>query len=157
MSASTEKKFNRWLSRLQDKNSEVKDEAVRMLVEVANEDAKLKDKCLDALASHFEWIADQKGEYQAYWNLRSIENLNDGIFASSDKLMSAVLMCPTNDDTICSQLMMMLRDQIEGGNITSSHKYANKVHELAKKISGLSHGGGKKYALHICDWCEDNL
>jgi hypothetical protein len=77
--------------------------------------------------------------------------------ASSTEMLDALLNCPTNYETTSHQLMKIFLRLIEKGEIQSTHSAARSIVKLAMKVSKLKHCGGRREALLIMDWGEDNL
>lgn len=152
----TQKKLDRWIPRLKDREGDVRREALNVIVEVLNTHPQLSASCLDPVTEYVRTMVKTQSE-GLYFCLDSLERLDGDVLAMSADLLAAVFECPTGDDTVTGQLMRLLWQQVDQGHFNASNPAAAGLVALAKKVANMPHGGGRRDALRIIDWGEDNL
>lgn len=84
-------------------------------------------------------------------------DLEPNVLAADVALLGAVLSAPVNDYMCSHTLLGILWSLVDGKSVGAEHSCVRRIIEVAGTAAKQSHGGGRRDALRIIDWAEDNL
>ena len=152
------KKFDRWHPRLNDSSSDVREKAAEELVTVANSGGSVVPAALAALADALNALKKgDEDDYSCSNLLGALNDLEPEVMAKSTVLLDALMSAPLENEYAASRLMAILWHLLESGAMKLGHNSAHAVVKRAASVAKLAHQGGRRDALQIIDWGEDNL
>ena len=125
---------------------------------MANSGGSVVPAALAALAAAL--TALKKGDeddYSCSNLLGALEDLEPEVVVKSTVLLDAMMGAPLEQEYAASRLMRILWGLLESGHMQSGHSSAHAVVKRAISVAKLAHKGGRRDALQIIDWGEDNL
>lgn len=150
------KKFDRWMPRLNDLSSDVRQKAAIMMIEVVQSDTTMKPDALLALVNYLKSLK-KNSDNELFLCLYYMQYGLESTLASSSELLDTLLDCPLNNSDVSNYLMHLLWNAIDKGHIQATHSAARSIVKVAKCALKQKHFGGRRDALLITDWGEDNL
>jgi hypothetical protein len=117
----SQKQLDRWQPRLSDTSKEVREEAAKVMVKVANSRGSTGATALAALSAALDSLnRSSPEEYERFFFLDAIDGLEGDVLASSVELLKGLLKVPMSDERAIPWLVRILWRLLEGGHIEAS-------------------------------------
>jgi len=156
--AAMQKKFDRWHPRLHDSSSDVREKAAMELVVVANSGGSVVPAALAELAAALKGLTKgDEDDFSCSDLLGALDDIEPGVMVSSTELLDALMSAPLENEFAAAKLMKLLWRLLDSGDMHSGHSSAHAVVKRAASVAKLAHQGGRRDALQIIDWGEDNI
>lgn len=151
--AASLKKLERWSERLNDESSDVRQEALKVVRQIAETEATLTERSLNTLALYISENRYGDVSFNLFRALNEVRALPPQVILKSPKLLDAVLKAPFvnvfDEETVASICLKI----VECDELPRASPHLQAMIEKSK--SALLTGGRRDF-MKIVDWAEDN-
>lgn len=154
--AASLKKFERWSGRLNDESSGVRNEALKIVGQIAEAEAALAARSLNTLAAYIRENKYANESGNMYWALDVVDDLPCQLVSKNPLLLDALVNVPLTDSTDAGVVGRILIKIVESDELPRASSHLQDIIQRSKSGLLLAHQGGRRDFMKIVDWAEDN-